>query len=151
MDIIFQATDLAGAKRRDFLDAARSGRAHLRDTDGTDLVALRAQDLSVLDGLAYWSGQHRRLGRILRDVDVPTVSQLEDLAWLRAFDRDDVVAFLDELHDCLIAASADRDMDVLEEAINAWRVTAQQLEDPLRRSVLLARHDPSDFQDSVRP
>lgn len=150
MEIIYQASDLAGGKRRDFLEAARSGRAHLRDTDGTDLVALRAQDLAVLEGLAYWSGQHRRLGRLLRDADVPTVAQLEDLAWLRSFDRDELEAFLDELHDCLIAASADRGLGVLDEAVRAWRVTAQQLEDPLRRSALLARHDPSDFEDGSR-
>lgn len=151
MDVIYQASDLAGAKRREFLEAARSGRAHLRDTDGTDLVALKAHDLKVLEGLAYWSAQHRRLGRILRDSDVPSIAQLEQLAWLRVFDRDDLVTFLEELHDCLIAASADYDLGVIEEAVQAWRVTARQLDDPLRRSVLLARHDPDDFEEALRP
>lgn len=151
MDVIYQATDLAGSKRREFLDAARSGRAHLRDTDGTDLVALRAQDLEVLEGLAYWSAQHRRLSRLLRDVNAPTVAQLNDLAWLRVFDRADLEVFVDELYDCLIAASADGDLHVLLEAVRAWRATAQQLEDPLRRSTLLGRHDPSDFDEAPRP
>lgn len=151
MDIIYQASDLTTSKRREFLDAARSGRAHLRDTDGTDIVALNAHALAVLDGLTYWSGQHRRLARLLRDVEVPTVAQLEDLAWLRTFDHDDMVAFRDELHDCLIAATADQDMGVLNEAVRAWQVTAHQLEDPLRRSVLLAQHDPGDFREGQRP
>lgn len=151
MDIIYQASDLATSKRREFLDAARTGRAHLRDTDGTDLVALRANELTVLEELAYWSAQHRNLGRLLRDSDVPRVAQLGDLAWLRAFDRDDLTAFLDELQDCLIAASADGDTGVLREAVRAWRVTAQQLEDPLRRSVLVGRHDPGDFEQVARP
>jgi len=144
MDIIYQASDLA-TKRREFLEAARAGRAHLRDTDGTNLVALRAQELEVLDGLAYWSAQHRSLSRQLRGTERLTVEGLADLAWLRAFDRDDVEAFVDELSDCLIAASADRDLAVLNEAVRAWRATAQQLDDPLRRSVLLSRHDQREF------
>ncbi|MDT0167338.1 hypothetical protein Q9R32_17435 [Actinotalea sp. AC32] len=151
MDIIYQASDLATSKRREFLDAARTGRAHLRDTDGTDLVALQAHELAVLEELAYWSAQHRHLDRLLRDADVPRVAQLGDLAWLRAFDRDDLVSFLEELQDCLIAASADRDMRVLRDAVRAWRVTAQQLEDPLRRSVLVNRHNPGDFEQVARP
>ena len=150
MDVIYQASDLA-TKRREFLDAARAGRAHIRDTDGTDLVALRAHDLRVLEELAYWSAQHRNLSRLLRDVEVPGVAQLADLAWLRVFDREDLTAFLEELQDCLIAASADGDTRVLRDAVEAWRVTAQQLEDPLRRSVLFARHDPSDFEQVPRP
>lgn len=151
MDVIYQASDLATTKRRQFLDAARSGRAHLRDTDGTDLVALRARDLTTLEEIAYWSAHHRNLSRLLRDVDVPSVGQLGDLAWLRAFDRGDLVAFLDELHDCLIAATADHDTAVLADAIRAWRVTAQQLEDPLRRATLTSRHDPGDFVEAARP
>jgi len=147
---IYQASDLS-TRRREFIDAARGGRAHLRDTDGTEIVALRAGELDVLEGLAYWSGHHRRLERLLRDVSQPTVSQLGELAWLRSFDREDLEAFLDELYECLIAASADRDLRVLSDAIKAWRVTAQQLEDPLRRSVLLSRHDPADFVDAGRP
>ncbi|MBN9375634.1 MAG: hypothetical protein J0I40_09635 [Cellulomonas sp.] len=150
MDMIYQASDLA-TRRREFINAARDGRAHLRDTDGTELVALRAGELEVLDGLAFWSGQHRRLERLLRDVEAPNVEQLGDLAWLRVFDRDDLVAFVEELYECLIAATADRNLAVLLEAVDAWRATAQQLEDPLRRSVLLARHDPSDFVDAGRP
>lgn len=150
MDVIYQASDLA-TKRREFLDAARAGRAHIRDTDGTDLVTLRAHELKVLEELAYWSAQHRHLGRLLRDTDVPGVAQLGELAWLRAFDRDDLTSFLEELQDALIAASADRDTRVLRDAIHAWRVTAQQLEDPLRRSVLVARHNPGDFEQVTRP
>ncbi len=151
MGVIYQASDLAGTKRREFLEAARSGRAHLRDTDGTDLVALRASDLDVLDRLAYWSAQYRRLGRLLRNVGSPNLEQLGDLAWLRGFDRDDLLVFLDELHDCLIAASADHDLTVLESAIRAWRATSQQLEDPMRSSVLLGRYKSNDYVDALRP
>ena len=35
---VFQASDLAGAKRREFLGAAREGGALLRDTDGFALT-----------------------------------------------------------------------------------------------------------------
>lgn len=151
MDVIYQATDLSGSKRREFLDAARAGRAHLRDTDGTDIVALRARDLDVLEQIAYWSAQHGRIARVVRDGHEPTVEQLGDLAWLRVFDHADMVAFLDELYDCLIAASADRDLAVLQQAVDAWRVTARQLDDPLRRSALLDRFASSNFLDASAP
>ncbi|WP_141372265.1 hypothetical protein [Cellulomonas cellasea] len=147
MNLIFQASDLAGTKRREFLDAAREGRAHIRDTDGTDLVTLRAHELGVLDDLAYWSNQQRRLALLLGRAEIPSVVDLGDLAWLRVFDAEDMRAFVDELQNCLIAAFADNDSALIHEAVKAWRVTAQQAEDPLRRAVLTGRHDPSDFRE----
>lgn len=147
MDVIFQASDLAGAKRREFLTAAREGRAHLRDTDGTELVALRAHDLSVLESLASWSNAHRRLSALIERTGSPTVADLGENAWLRVFDHDDISEFLAELQDALIASFSDNSTDVLDDCVRAWRLTAQQMQDPLRRSVLTARHDPADFQD----
>ena len=39
-ETMFQASDLAGPRRREFIGAGRSGRALLRDTDGFALVML---------------------------------------------------------------------------------------------------------------
>lgn len=147
MDTIFQASDLASTKRREFLDAARGGRAHLRDTDGTDLVTLRARDLDVLDDLAFWSNHQRRLALLLARSEDPSLLDLGDIAWLRVFDREDMKAFVDELQDCLIASFADNDTKLLRDAVNAWRITAQQIEDPLRRAILTGRHNDADFCD----
>lgn len=150
-DVIFQASDLRGAKRREFLDAAKSGRAQLRDTDGRSIVALPAGDLEVLEQLAHWSAEHRRLVGLLESDETLSVRALGALAWLRAFDRDDIRAFVDELQEVLIIAMADNDASPIREVIHAWRVTAAELEDPARREVLTGRFDPRNFDDAVDP
>lgn len=151
-DTIYQASDLAGNKRVEFLDAARGGIARLRDRDGTSLVMLPESTLRLLETLATWWEAYTKLdGLLRRGSSVPSARELGDLAWLRSFDREDMVEFLGELHDALVAASADKDSKVLEECIRAWRITAGQLEDPLRRSVLLGKHADSDFVEVAEP
>jgi hypothetical protein len=150
-DTIFQASDLAGTKRVEFLDAARGGRARLRDRDGTSLVMLPESRLRLLETLAAWWESYTKLDCLLRRGGVPAASDLGELAWLRSFDRDDMEEFLGELRDALVAASADQDSAVLDSCISAWRITARQLEDPLRRSVLLGAHSPSDFVEVGEP
>jgi len=147
MDVIFQASDLV-SKRREILNAARDGRAHIRDTDGTELVALRAGALTTLEALARWSNEHRRLRALFDRTSAPTVADLGESAWLRAFEQSEREEFVAELQDALIAAFADNSTVALDECLGAWRITAQQLEDPLRRAVLTGRHDPRDFADA---
>lgn len=149
-NIIFQASDLARDRTR-FLDAARSGRALVRDKDGTGLVMLPESDLAVLEGFARWSQIHNRLAHLLASGRELTVDELGDLAWLRVFSADDVREFMDELHAALIAALADRRIDVLDEMVRDWRVTARQLEDPLRRSVLLGHDNLDDLVEVEAP
>ncbi|MEV6343067.1 hypothetical protein [Actinoplanes sp. NPDC051851] len=148
---IFQASDLANQKRVDFLSQARAGRARLRDKDGTSLVMLPESHLLWLETMAQWSSVHLRLEGVIRRATLPTVSELGDLAWLRAFDIDDLTEFVEELHEALVVSNADQNPSRLEECVNAWRVTARQLEDPLRRSVLLGAPSISDFDDAPRP
>jgi hypothetical protein len=51
-DRVFQVSDLAGSKRREFVDLAKRGNARLRDTDGTPLVMLSEAGLAQLEGLS---------------------------------------------------------------------------------------------------
>ena len=150
-DVIFQPTDLAGNKRLEFLDAARHGRARLRDKDGTSLVMLPESRLRLLETLAEWWQAYMRLDSFLRRSELPRAGELGELAWLRSFDRDDLQEFTSELHDALVASSADEDTSVLDECVKAWRITARQLEDPLRRSVLLGPHVPEDYVEASEP
>ena len=122
-DVIFQATDLAN-HRTEFLDAARNGRARLRDKDGTSLVMLPESRLRLLEGLAKWWEAYMKVEGLLRRNELPKATELGDLAWLRSFDREDLEEFVSELHDVLIAAGADEDTAVLDDFIKAWRVTA---------------------------
>jgi hypothetical protein len=149
-DVIYQSSDLA-ARRVEFLDTARAGFARLRDKDGTSLVMLPERRLQLLESLATWSNAHLRLEMLLRRGDRPKVADLGELAWLRAFDSEDLRDFLDELHECLVAAHADGSTEVLDAAIDAWRVTARQLEDPLRRSVLLGGWSEANFAEASAP
>lgn len=149
--VIYQASDLAGSKRTEFLEEARTGRARLRDKDGTSLVMLPERDLEVLDQFARWSRVSTHLSTLLGSGEEPTIVELGELGWLRVFDADDQRDFLDDLQACLLAALADNDVAVVDRTIKDWQTTARQLEDPLRRAVLLGRHNPSDFEDAVEP
>lgn len=137
---IYQVTDL-NSKRVEFVAAAKRGEARLRDKDGTSLVMLRESHVRVLEGLAEWTNAYLRLERLLRSSSAPSVSDLGTLAWLRVFDREDQQAFLEDLHDAIVAASADEELTPVEELIRDWRTTAAQLADPLRRAVLLSGDD----------
>ena len=148
-DKIFQASDLTGAKRREFLEVAKVGRAHLRYTDGTGIVALPERELELLEQIAYWSAELRRISSLIDSGEPITVVRLDRLAWLRVFERDDMRLFVEELEDALIAATADHNVGIIEEVEQAWRVTAAQLEDPLRREVLTSRFDSRNFRDAV--
>jgi hypothetical protein len=147
----YQPSDLAGAKRTQFLQDARGGRARLRDKDGVTLVMLPEQDLDVLDNFAKWSMVQQRIASLAERTAKASVLELGDLAWVRVFDQDDLATFSDELHGALITALADKDTDLIEEVVGAWRITARQLEDPLRRSVLTSAFRASDFVDASAP
>ncbi|HEX6472176.1 MAG TPA: hypothetical protein VF069_23995 [Streptosporangiaceae bacterium] len=150
-DTIFQPSDLAGVKRTEFLDAARRGLARLRDKDGTSLVMLPESKLELVQTLARWGEAYAKLDNLLRRSSPPTANELGELAWLRPFDRDDLQEFLSELRDALIASSADEDTSALDNCLRAWRVTARQMEDPLRRAVLLGEHRSDDYEEVYRP
>ncbi|XVV37431.1 hypothetical protein ACQPXT_28675 [Streptomyces sp. CA-100214] len=151
-DVIFQSSDLTTQRRTEFLDAARSGLARLRDKDGTSLVMLPEKHLQLLEELRKWSSAHLRLERLLARPDFkPTVHDLGDLAWLRVFDCEDLREFADELNDAIVAADSDSDTAVLDECLNAWKTTARQLEDPLRRSILLKKGSVPDLVEVARP
>ncbi|MEV2279444.1 hypothetical protein AB0I72_28090 [Nocardiopsis sp. NPDC049922] len=150
-DTIFQPSDLAGAKRTEFLDAAREGLARLRDKDGTSLVMLPESKLQLLQTLAKWWECYTNLESVLQRGARPKVADLGELAWLRQFDLDDLREFSDELHEALIAAGADGDARVLNECVHQWHVTARQLEDPLRCSILLGNPVSEDFIEVDEP
>lgn len=149
-DKIFQATDLV-RNRTDVLAAARLGRARLRDTDGTSLVMLPEGRLVALEELAEWSTAHLRLSQLLCHDRRPSINELGSLAWLRVFDVDDLREFLSDLEEALVAAHADQDVAALRSCLEEWRVTARQLEDPLRRSVLLGKLQSDDLVEALKP
>lgn len=148
--VIFQASDLAKERVR-VLAAARAGRAVVRDKDGTGLVMLPESRLAVLEGYAQWSQTLQRLNVLIAAERKVSVAELGDIAWLRVFDKEDQRAFSEELHEALIAGLSDQDLSAVEEIVADWKVTARQLEDPLRRAVLLGTNRARDFVEADEP
>lgn len=149
-NVIFQASDLARERTR-VLEAARGGRARLRDKDGTGLVMLPESELEVLEGFAAWSQRLNRLNALIASNRTFSTELLGDLAWLRSLPLEDVREFADELHQALIAGLADKDLGLLSEMVSEWRTTARQLEDPLRRSILLGHDSMEDLIVASEP
>jgi hypothetical protein len=146
---VFQASDLAGAKRREFLGAAREGGALLRDTDGFALTMVPLAQLEAVTEIAQIAvAALLALAALGRGSARP--ADLGQLAWLAAFDEDDRAEFFAELRDALSVAGATRDAGPVETCLREWRTTARALSDPLRRAILTAPGD-DDYAEVDRP
>lgn len=84
----FKQVTWAGARRREFLRAARDGRALLRDTDGFALAMVPLADLEEVSEIGQAALTLLRAESGLRRVDAHE-SDLGPLAWLLVFDEDD--------------------------------------------------------------
>lgn len=146
---VFQASDLAGAKRREFLGAAREGGALLRDTDGFALTMIPLAQLEAITEVAHTAVAALLAAAILgRETVRP--ADLGQLAWLAAFDDDDQAEFFGELRDALAVAEATRDATPVETCLREWRTTARALADPNRRAILTGPGD-DDYDEVSRP
>ena len=146
---VFQASDLAGAKRREFLGAAREGRALLRDTDGFALIMVPLAQIEAITEIAQVAvAALLALAALSRDSVRP--ADLGQLAWLATFDGDDRAEFFEELRDALSVAEATRDATPVETCLRDWRTTARALSDALRHAILTAPGD-DDYAEVDRP
>ena len=146
---MFQASDLAGAKRREFLGAARSGGALLRDTDGFALTMLPLAQVEAIREIAAVAVSALSAGSVLAK-GRPRPAELGALSWLTVFDTDDLDEFFAELRDALTLAESTQDATPVETCLRDWRTTAQALSDPLRRQILTGAGS-DDFVEVERP
>lgn len=146
---VFQASDLAGTKRREFIGAAREGGALLRDTDGFALTMMPSAQLEAVAAVAGTAVAALQAEAVLQRGAVRP-AELGQLAWLTAFDADDRAEFFGELRDALSLSAATRDAGPLETCLHDWRVTAHALSDPLRREILTGAGD-GDYVEVGRP
>lgn len=147
----FQVSDLA-KQRTAVLDAARNGRAIIKDNKGPELVMLPNVKLEHLELYKEWTLNLNRLRSYLQPGGRPDVAGWGDLAWLRVFDNDDLTAFCDELSDELVIDISGDDFTGLDKLLHEWKATAGQLEDPLRKRVLLSPGlDQDDFTEAEAP
>lgn len=150
MATMFQVSDLAGARRREFLDAAKHDEAALRDTDGSVLVMLTARRVAALTEASSIAVQLFAAEAVLASGDV-TPARLGVLAWLAEFDEEDRGEALSELRDALALAVTHHDPEPLREVLHAWQTTAATMRDPLRRAVLSSAPDDEDFAEAAAP
>lgn len=148
---IYTASDLE-RRRTDVLASARSGRAVIRDTDGSSLALLPSHHLEVLEEVARW---HEALNTVVIALQVPreerSRSSYGELTWLRHLDDDDVSEFISEMRDVVAATYHDEDLAELRRTVHEWKVTATELSDPDRREVLLGQSGADDFVEVGRP
>lgn len=149
VDTVFQASDLAGTRRREFLGAAREGRALLRDTDGFALTLIPLSYFEAITEIASTAVAALVAAAVLSRSQIRP-AELGRFAWLAAFDEDDRAEFFDELRDALAVAEATRDSRPVETCLRDWRTTARALSDPLAREILTGPGD-GDYVDIARP
>ena len=138
--ITYQASDLAGAKRREFLQAARAGAARLRDTDGTSLVMVPQAAFDTLGQLNRWASRYLQVEAALeRRRAERRPADFGELAWLEVFDEDDLRTFRHEFHEALIRAVASETAEPVDTCVLDWRTTAKALSDEKRRHILTGK------------
>lgn len=149
---VFQASDL-NQKGRALLDAARAGWARLRDKDGVSLVMLPEQRVDALLKIANAVANLLTLERaiIYKQAGPLDLASFGEWTWLRLFDEDDLAGFINEMHEAVIVAAREESAELLDETLHRWRVTADVLQDPLRREVLLGLDREEDYVEVSRP
>lgn len=139
---LYQASDLAGRKRREFLDQAKTaGKAQLRDTDGTPLVLLTGRALETLEHSRSAVALLLNLLAIESHGDTARPADMGELAWLSAFDAEDRAAFHNEFLDTLAVAVASDDFTGVDKCLDDWKRTARALSEPTRKLILTGAGD----------
>lgn len=151
-DRVFQVSDLAGSKRREFVDLAKRGNARLRDTDGTPLVMLSEAGLAQLEGLSEALVGYLSLETALdrkRQDRQPT--DFGNLAWASTLDEGDLVELRDDLRAALAIAASQRDTTGIDTLLRDWRFTALDLADPRSGPILRGDYTDEDFVEAPQP
>lgn len=148
---MFQVSDLAGARRREFLDEAKRSSASLRDTDGSVLVMLAAQRIAALNEAAAVTMQLFTAEAVLARTDTPTPVELGGLAWLAEFDSDDRAEALAEIRNAVVLTVTSEDPAPLRDVLHAWVTTAAVMRNPIRRAIHTGAADESDYVEVDAP
>lgn len=152
VDRVFQVSDLAGSKRREFVDLAKRGNARLRDIDGTPLVMLREAGLVQLEELSEALVGYLSLETALdrqREDRQPT--DFGNLAWASTLDESDLRELRDDLRAVLAIAASQRDTAPVDTLLRDWRYTALDLADPRSGPILRGDYTDDDFVEAPRP
>lgn len=145
-------TDLQ-RRYRVVLDQAKAGEARVRDLDGTSVLMLPEIEVQTLRRVSAAAANLAAVERVLEASDVGHIDLLQygEWTWLRVFDSEDLREFARDIREAVIVAVREGSTTVLEEQLRAWKVTAQQTDDPVLRAILQGGADEQDFVEVSRP
>jgi hypothetical protein len=145
-------TDLQ-RRYRAILDEAKAGQARVRDLDGTDILLLPETVVEALRRVNVAAANLLSIERVaeLMGTRRPDLPEYGEWSWLRVFDADDLREFIGEIRDAVIVGAREGSTALLDEQLRAWRITAQQAEDPLFRDILRGGALEEDFVEVRRP
>lgn len=151
---IFQPIDLV-RRGRAVLDEARRHGARIRDRDGFSLIVLPEERVRLLQTFAEFS---ENLLALERRIETPTEIDRKEFqlggtawTWLRVIDSEDLHAFIVEMRQALLIAIREEKPDLPDEVLERWRITAQAIDNPERREVLMQHLSAEDFVEIERP
>lgn len=148
----YQASDLAGTGRREFLDEARAGHARLRDTDGVSLVMLPERDHAFLESLRVLTADFLALtGALNRDREDRQPTDFGGLAWADSLPDEDLNELRREFGRELARATASGSLDSVSRCMHEWQMAASTLSDPVALEILEGRVADDQFVDLGRP
>jgi hypothetical protein len=149
--LMFQVSDLAGSRRREFLDAAKQAEVSLRDTDGSVLVMATASRIAALHEAAAAALLVFTAESVLTRTSDPNAADFGGLAWLAEFDADDRREALAEIRNSIALTVTSEDAGPLRETLHAWVTTASVMRDPMRRAVHTGKLRDEDFVEVGAP
>ena len=137
---------------RAILDQARAGEARVCDADGTSLLLLpeaRVEALRLINAAAANLATVEATLEAMAAREPPSM-ELREWGWLSALDADDLREFVRDIREAVLAGVRDSSTAVLEAQLRAWRITAEQGNDPLFRAVLAGGAVESDYVEVQR-
>lgn len=148
---VFQASDL-NQHGRAVLDAARAGEARVRDKDGMSLLVLPERRVHAWLTVVHAAANLATLqSSLARQQESLAIQDYGEWTWLRSLDGEDLGEFVREMGEAVIVCAREESPSKIEETLHAWRTTAQELEDPTRRAILLGELREEDYIEVGRP
>jgi hypothetical protein len=133
------------------LDAARHGKARIRGADGQTFQLLPERRAQALEHIAQAMANLVPILQPLQPRILDCPPAYGEWAWLESLDADDLCEFVEEMLGALVVTAREESAAELEQTLSEWRTTAQQLADPMRRSILLSPQPASEFFEVGRP
>lgn len=150
--VTYLPTDLQ-RRYRVVLDEARAGEARLRDSDGMTLLLLPEAQVQTLRRVSAAAANLAGVERLVEGLPDrrPELAEYGEWSWLRVFDAEDLREFIRDVREAIIVGAREGSTVLLDEHLRAWRITAEQADDPLFRSILLSGAAEADFVEVSRP